>query len=528
MTDIQANESYRVALPEFEGPLDLLLHLCKTHEIEIVNIPIAFITEKYLEYLDVMQSLPVDVAADYLLMAATLAYLKSRELVPAPEPLEVADEEGEESALDPREELIRRLLEYQKYKNAAAQLGERPIEGRNIFGRGMEIEGDGGAAPLADHSVWKLIEAFGRLIEKAGPKVTHDVLFDRVSISARINQMIDKLEAKAGAFRFDELFDLTLPEPELRSQLVVTLLAILELARLKVIKVLASDDAETLFIAQVEGAALEAARRAKISSDAESIRADQEAEERESTEDEGEGEGTPASGGVTLQEIAMAEVVAAAEVEQDAQALADEEAEDAVSDSATAELPGEDQRAPGAGGWSPEDAMVDPGPAPEVLEAAPAQPMGDEPSFQDRDLIEDVSLPDAPQFAAEGPEDERMPMNEPSGEDETLPENEPQPDDEALPENEPQPDDEALPENAPPSPEDDEADERLPGSEVIPPGEPVTEGEIIPEGEPVSEGEVIPPGEVVPPAPPGAEAPARSAAAGATAVSSNEESHEEA
>ena len=80
------NVPYRVALPEFEGPLDLLLHLCKTHEIEIVNIPISFITEKYLEYLEVMQNMPVDLAADYLVMAATLAYLKSRELVPSPEP----------------------------------------------------------------------------------------------------------------------------------------------------------------------------------------------------------------------------------------------------------------------------------------------------------------------------------------------------------------------------------------------------------------------------------------------------------
>jgi segregation and condensation protein A len=271
MNEVQGSESYRVALPEFEGPLDLLLHLCKTHEIDIVQLPIAFITEKYLEYLDVMQSLSVDLAADYLVMAATLAYLKSRELVPTPEPLEATEEEGEESALDPREELIRRLLEYQKYKNAAAQLGERPIEGRNIFGRGMDIEGDGGPAPFADHSVWKLIEAFGRLLEKAGPKVTHEVMFDRVSISARINQMIDKLEAKAGSFRFDELFDFSLPEAELRSQLVVTLLAILELARLKVIRVLASDDDETLFIAQVEGAALQEARRAKVSSDDESV-----------------------------------------------------------------------------------------------------------------------------------------------------------------------------------------------------------------------------------------------------------------
>ena len=117
------NTAYRVTLPEFEGPLDLLLHLCKTHEIDIVNIPIAFITRKYLEYLEVMQTMSVDVAADYLVMAATLAYLKSRELVPTPEPLDTTGEEGGEE-LDPREELIRRLLEYQKYKNAAEQLGD--------------------------------------------------------------------------------------------------------------------------------------------------------------------------------------------------------------------------------------------------------------------------------------------------------------------------------------------------------------------------------------------------------------------
>src|SRR5450432_3894872 len=146
-----AGGGYRVALPEFEGPLDLLLHLCKTHEIDIVHIPIAFITEKYLEYLDLMQSMPFDVAADYLLMAATLAYLKSRELVPTPEPLEVEDEETGE-VLDPRQELIRRLLEYQKYKHAAEQLGARPIEGRNVFPRGSEIEGRDADSPLGDHS----------------------------------------------------------------------------------------------------------------------------------------------------------------------------------------------------------------------------------------------------------------------------------------------------------------------------------------------------------------------------------------
>jgi segregation and condensation protein A len=266
MSDEGTNASYRVELPEFEGPLDLLLHLCKTNEIDIVNIPISFITQKYLEYLDVMQTLSVDVAADYLVMAATLAYLKSRELVPVPEPL-VADEEGGDEVLDPREELIRRLLEYRKYKDAAEQLGNRPIEGKNVFGRGMPIEDGGGPSPFADHSVWKLIEAFGKLLEKAGPKIAHEVRFDRVSISSRINQIIDRLELGGGSFRFDSLFDMATSEPELRSQLVVTLLAILELARLKVVRVLASEDQETLFISQVQGAPLTEARRAHVTSD---------------------------------------------------------------------------------------------------------------------------------------------------------------------------------------------------------------------------------------------------------------------
>jgi segregation and condensation protein A len=278
------NAAYRIALPEFEGPLDLLLHLCKTHELDIVNIPIAFVTEKYLEYLEVMESMSVDVAADYLVMAATLAYLKSRELVPTPEPLEVTTEEGEPE-LDPREELIRRLLEYRKYKDAAEQLGGRPIEGRTVFGRGAPIEVDGGGdRPLAEQSVWKLIEAFGKILEKTGKTSTHDVIVDRVSIGARINQLVDRMEAGGGSLRFDACFDLTLPEAELRNQVVVTLLAILELARLKVVRVLQSPSAETLFITQIEGASLDSARRAHVTSDNQAM-PDEEKRDEEATND---------------------------------------------------------------------------------------------------------------------------------------------------------------------------------------------------------------------------------------------------
>jgi segregation and condensation protein A len=214
--------------------------------------------------------MPLDVAADYLVMAATLAYLKSRELVPAPEPLEVAPEgDDEDAGVDPRQELIRRLLEYQKYKDAAEKLGGRPIEGRNVFGRGAPIElGESSSAPAADESVWKLIEAFGRILDKAqkGPVSTHDVHVDRVSIGTRIHQLVDRLQADGGSFRFESCFDLSLSEPELRNQVVVTLLAILELARLKVVRVLQADDEETLFVTHVAGTDLEAARRVHVTS----------------------------------------------------------------------------------------------------------------------------------------------------------------------------------------------------------------------------------------------------------------------
>jgi segregation and condensation protein A len=266
-SDLPGDTAYRISLPEFEGPLDLLLHLCKTHEIAIIDIPIAFITSKYLEYLEMMQSMSVEVAAEYLVMAATLAYLKSRELVPTPEPLEAASDENDDG-LDPREELIRRLLEYQKYKDAAEKLGGRPIEGRNVFGRGSPLD-PGEAAGLAEHSVWKLIESWSKVLEKASPKATHDVVVDRLSISDRINQLIDHMQAGGGSFLFESILDLELPEAELRHQVVVTLLAVLELARLKVIRVLQDQTSGAFYIAQREGAALDEARRVEVTSAAE-------------------------------------------------------------------------------------------------------------------------------------------------------------------------------------------------------------------------------------------------------------------
>ena len=163
-SDIPASAAYRIELPEFEGPLDLLLHLCKTHELDILQIPIAFVTEKYLAYLETMQAMSVEIAAEYLVMAATLAHIKSKMLLPAPPPGQEDELQAEEE--DPREALIRRLLEYQKYKQAGEDLTSRGVAGRDVFGRGAPIEESvqTGEPPLASVPLFSLVEAFQRVL----------------------------------------------------------------------------------------------------------------------------------------------------------------------------------------------------------------------------------------------------------------------------------------------------------------------------------------------------------------------------
>ncbi len=242
---------YQVALDVFEGPLDLLLHLVKKHELSILDIPISFVTEKYLEYLDAMAGLDIDVAGEYLLMAATLCHIKSRELLPNPEPLEEEKGEGSDEAeveVDPRADLIRRLLEYQKYREAADQLGGRPVVGRNVWSRGAPTEdavSEGvdpdAIAPLAPFPVHKLIEAFDRVMQQAKVKVAHNVLIDRLSVSQKISELTDRLEAE-GRFTFSSMFSflrdgVERTSLEVRHEAVVTFLALLEMAKLRLIAI---------------------------------------------------------------------------------------------------------------------------------------------------------------------------------------------------------------------------------------------------------------------------------------------------
>ncbi|MBK8482207.1 MAG: segregation/condensation protein A [Proteobacteria bacterium] len=230
-------DTYHIELPDFEGPLDLLLHLVKRHELSILEIPIAFITDKYLAYLELMRTLNIDVAGDYLLMAATLAYLKSRELLPRP-PALIDDEADAEDGADPRLELVRRLLEYQRYKEAALQLGERPVLGRQVFPRGAPVERPPTVElPLVEVGTFELLAAFAEVLGRQRVETGYEVMIERISISDRINEIVDLLQQR-DSVRLLDCIDLAGSGAQLRHRIVVTFLAMLEMARLRMIRVL--------------------------------------------------------------------------------------------------------------------------------------------------------------------------------------------------------------------------------------------------------------------------------------------------
>lgn len=254
------NASYNVELEVFEGPLDLLLHLVRKHELDIIDIPISFVTEKYLEYLDMMTQLNLDVAGEYLLMAATLAHIKSRELLPSTDSPD--DEEGgDEEGIDPRQELIRRLLEYQKYKEVADHLGDQPVVGRNVWTRGVrrddavsEDVDDQAEAPLAEVPVSRLLAALEKVLKRAKINVAHSVDVDRLSVSERINQMVDRFETEP-SFSFQSCFGFVedgeiLSMAQMKHDVVVTFLAILEMAKLRMIRLSQPEGEEEIIIQQ--------------------------------------------------------------------------------------------------------------------------------------------------------------------------------------------------------------------------------------------------------------------------------------
>ncbi len=220
---------FRIALPRFEGPLDLLLHLVRTHDLDILDLPIAFVTERYLEYVALMKQLDLDVASEYLVMAAELVRIKSRMLLP-PEEDDEGEGEGEAPEEDPRAELVRRLLDYQKYKQAGEDLAARALVGRDVFPRGAPPpEADEEADPT-EVSVFKLLDALRRVLERARADLAFEIDTERIGVQERIAQLLDRL-SDVRRLSFDGLFEGAVGTYDI----IVTFLALLEMAKRRMV-----------------------------------------------------------------------------------------------------------------------------------------------------------------------------------------------------------------------------------------------------------------------------------------------------
>jgi len=228
---LEAQENYRVQLEIFEGPLDLLLYLIRKSEIDIYDIPINTIVVQYQQYLEIMRELNLEIAGEFLVMAATLSHIKSRMLLPKTE-----EQEEEE---DPRKDLVERLLEYQRYKEAAGELVGRAQLGREIFVREFNEQGLAQAAAevkidrleFEEVDLFKLIDAFQELIKSRQMEDIRKIVTERIRVVDKIAQILERLREQE-ILEFASLFS----ESRTKAELIVTFLALLELIRLQVIK----------------------------------------------------------------------------------------------------------------------------------------------------------------------------------------------------------------------------------------------------------------------------------------------------
>jgi segregation and condensation protein A len=221
---------YKVRLEIFEGPLDLLLYLIKRDEIDIYDISIERITRQYLEYLQAFKELNIDIAGEFVVMAANLIYLKSRSLLPVDQ--QPPDEETDED--DPRWDLIRQLIEYKKFKEAAAQLQVRALEQEGVFTRDGSSSSRASEAPLrlAEVGIFQLIHAFQNVIKRVEAREDLQEIFgEHFSVSEKIDVILKRV-VDGASVRFSELFG----EIVSRVEIVVTFLALLELIRLKQVR----------------------------------------------------------------------------------------------------------------------------------------------------------------------------------------------------------------------------------------------------------------------------------------------------
>ena len=225
----EAQSTYAVKLSSFEGPLDLLLHLIKKNELNICDIPIAEITRQYLDTLDLIKSLNLSIAGEFLVMAATLIQIKSKMLLP------VAEVEEDDEEDDPRAELVRRLLDYQRFKEAGEGLEAREQIWRDLYGRSplSRKESPPEEISLGDLNVYELMDALRNIIERAPEKQGLEIIVDELSVQDRMGVILDALEGQ-DSVAFLSLFD----KVRTRLSIIVTFLALLELVRLKRLRII--------------------------------------------------------------------------------------------------------------------------------------------------------------------------------------------------------------------------------------------------------------------------------------------------
>jgi len=229
MVDFLTRDNYKVELEIFEGPLDLLLYLIRKDELNVHDIPISRITEQYLEYLELMKLLDLNIAGEFVLMAATLMHVKSRMLLPPTERPEAEDEGPEE---DPRLDLIRQLLEYKRFKEVAQDLHRLEVEQSSTFSRNEEDSSLVAAAerPLAEVSIFDLLAAFSDVFKRVADTPVSEIIGDEVRVGDKIREIKELLQHS------DVVLFLDLFRPEAsRMEIVATFLAMLELIRLKTI-----------------------------------------------------------------------------------------------------------------------------------------------------------------------------------------------------------------------------------------------------------------------------------------------------
>lgn len=233
-----------IQLENFAGPLDLLLHLIKKHEVDIYDIPIALITRQYLEYLELIKTLNLEIAGDFLVMAATLAQIKSRMLLPVQE---TAD--GEAEGPDPRQELVNRLLEYKKYKGAAEILEEREGYWGRIFQRETpEVIPDEVVEPeasLFNFGLFDLVSAFQGILRRHPQERRKEIIPEKITVKDKIEHIMRHLEF-SGTLEFASLFE----EAGCREEVIVTFLAILELVKQRLVRVAQIKEFGAIYIMQ--------------------------------------------------------------------------------------------------------------------------------------------------------------------------------------------------------------------------------------------------------------------------------------